>query len=217
MAKVLACPSCGYKHPLDQLAGLETFACEQCGKKLAVPLEATVLVPSRGVVPQSVPDIVSSSNSQTKLDLSIDVNESDDVIVVARSSLSTSPTIAQFDPTAQEKLKQKISNKNDNLPDSPVLPTQSTSSPERKLPHFHLPFISHVLVWLISIPAGFVLVVLVPRFLGFGFHASDFVDVITTQSLGRYEIVITLIVLWSFATVICVSFSNGLIRKILKR
>ena len=216
MAKVLACPSCGYKHPLGQLASLETFVCEQCGKKLAVPIEAEVFVPSRAVVPETVSEIVSSSSSHAKHDQSINVTEFDDVTVIARSSLPTIPTISQFDPAVHANSEQILLNKKDSS-DSPVPPTQSTSSLERKLPHFHLPFISHVLVWLISIPAGFVLVVLVPRFLGFGFHASDFVDVITTQSLGRYEIVITLIVLWSFATVICVSFSNGLIRKILKR
>ena len=64
-----------------------------------------------------------------------------------------------------------------------------------------------------ALPFGFFLVVLLPRIFKRGFHASDFVGVITKQGIGRYGIVITLILIWSLATVLSIFLYNSLLRR----
>lgn len=255
MAKVLACPSCGHKHPLDLLVGLDSFVCQQCGKKLAVPLEASGLAPN--IVPRPAkPTPVATSTlapaplTQPVENVSINSRE---ITVVARSSMnvdaattapvvtaaaSTAPVSAATtsnalpgtEPVAPSTIPERV-----GVPDAStsvrsndgsgsesagartkIKNTSSNFLDKLSVPGLHIPFLGRLLSWAIALPVGFIIVVIIPRIFGYGFHASSFVDVITTSGIGRYKIVVALIFLWSLATVLCVSMCNGVIRKFLR-
>jgi hypothetical protein len=235
MAKVLACPNCGHKHPLELLVGLDTFVCQECGRTLAVPLEVSQLQtqqPSQTEPPepQLEPDpkqepVAVSIDGSAIAPLEEPIAQSDEPIrVVARSSLNieapvaTAPAVVTVQPE-----RQTVTNEPANEPVSePAKKPVSEPAAARggkshtKIPSLPVPFLGQVLSWILALPVGFFIVVLLPRFFGFGFHASDFVDVITTSGLGRYKIVVALIVLWSIATVACVSLFNGAVRRLLR-
>ena len=190
MAKVLSCPDCGHKHRLDLLAGLDFFMCQNCNKKLAVPAEASNLLEDKKVL-----------------------------AIVATSTLSEKQT-----PVATNNLVTPINAQtvNTNLPmddeiiEASVEPAHSlevdavTAIPEHKHKHLHVPHghIAHIgfsvfvrsAIWIFAIGSGFLTVVIIPRLLGVGFHAIDFVDVITQTGIMKYKIVIYLVTLWALAT-----------------
>lgn len=226
MAKVLACPACGYKHPLDLLVGLDTFMCKECGKKLAVPGEAAQFTKSKTkvTVPPQPKAESSPSKSLSPTGASPEVispRGDEEIMVVARASMVVDSPEA-ITPVAHKTLD--LSSEDSPLVDSaqsasapqkslPVQKPQNTTSPVHSIKS--VPIFGSLVEWLVAIPAGFLIVVILPRLFGFGFHASDFVDVITTQGIGRYSIVIELIVFWSIATVACVSLMNVVLRKFL--
>ncbi len=141
-------------------------------------------------------------------------NSGDGVLVVARSSMVVEAELETVSETSP-------------VSDAPVSPTPSIAArsseadaqTKKVLAPSHsiksVPIFGSLIEWIIAIPAGFFIVVIIPRLFGFGFHASDFVDVITTQGLGRYTIVIQLVLFWSIATVVCVSALNIVLRKFL--
>ena len=208
MAKVLACPSCGHKHSLDQMMVVNDFSCKECGKTL--------------VVPEAAKEFMANN-------LAEELEENKEIVVVAHSSLShESPAIKT--PIADiENASIQVVGKSGTL----ISDTSTDEDPEerkseeaksqniaaRGLSSFQHPISSmgKTISWLVAIPAGFIIVVIVPRLLGFGFHASDFVGVITMPGLSRFKIVFTLIFLWSIATVLCIPVVQGLWRRVFRR
>lgn len=247
MAKVLACPACGNKHPLELLSGLESFLCKQCGKKLAVPSEAisaccpNQMRESNGVSSREpISDLEKTNVKPGPKVEGKDSLEAGEIQIVARSCIPSDPS-GDFEgvssANAQEIVANSTSIQNQNIVDEKTLPDSNrlSSADERKrfipssfqsgkignwfkgiadLQKIHIPILGQSLSWLLAVPAGFFIVVLLPRFFGYGFHASDFVGVITHQGIGRYKIVVALIFLWSATTAICVSLFNSIIRKL---
>ena len=247
MAKVLACPACGNKHPLELLTGLESFLCKQCGKKLAVPSEAISVSRqdrkpgSNGAMPPKSTSEPQTTNSKVRTEIEgIDVEEVGEIQIVARSSIPAD-VAGEFEAVSSqhspEIVAKSSSIQNEKIDNSKVIPDSndpsSTNTKKKAIPalaksgkvggwirsisnlqQIHIPLLGQSLSWLFAVPAGFFLVVLLPRFFGYGFHASDFVGVITHQGIGRYKIVVALVFLWSLSTVICVSLFNSLIRKL---
>ena len=222
MAKVLACPACGNKHPLDLLIGLDSFLCTNCGKKLAVPNEAM------SVIKETVPPIPKVIDSKPAVALEAperdEVFECEDVVVLAHSTITTtaprnSKKAAPIEKTSGQAPKpENVNESNAQVKEevqSNELPAKSTGLPGaiKDLSSIPIPLIGRVASWLFAIPFGFFMVVLLPRFFKKGFHASDFVGVITEPGIGRYAIVVTLIFLWSLATVVGVYLFNFLLRK----
>lgn len=187
--------------------------CKECGKTLAVPNEAMHLTKPK---PKPKPKPAPQEKIKPIVDPVALPNEGEhdgEVLVVARASMpavleedvphddpktSVQPAEQPLAPAAQQK-------KSD--------PQPQTKSPSHSIAS--VPIFGRMIEWVIAIPVGFFVVVILPRLFGFGFHASDFVDVITTQGIGRYGVVFKLILFWSIATVICVSIFNILIRKFL--
>lgn len=236
MAKVLACPACGNKHPLELLAGLDSFLCKNCGKKLAVPMEASAAIktvsakPSIRTTQNSAPEKVDSPQNDKIISDHPDIDANEDVVVVARSSMPAdvevgsdaiskvvAPQVVAKSsvteaPVAEPKGEmESLAPKKNKIGDSKVA---SYFKDLAGLSTIHIPFVGLIASWLVAIPAGFFIVVIMPRFFGYGFHASDFVGVITNQGISRYKIVVALIFLWSVSTVICVSLFNLLVRKL---
>jgi hypothetical protein len=191
VAKVLACPACGNKHPLDLLVGLDSFQCRNCGKKLAVPSEVN-----------KVPEVEASKS------VSFDQESKDEELrVVARSSLSPLPVVAPANKEQVRDSKPKVEQS------KPSIIQSKSKTPTSNA--FRLGAFSKILSWLIALPLAFFIVVIFPRLFGRGFHASDFVGVITNPGLGRYSIVVTLIFLWSIVTVALIPVVNFAISRFL--
>lgn len=143
---------------------------------------------------------------------------SGDVVVVARSSMNVdsenvtktlSPDIPEPEPiapvvTEPVEKKEKVSR-----PAINKLPKFGSLGPASRT--------VRILSWLLAFPTAFFIVVILPRLFGMGFHASDFVDVITMQGIGRYKIVVVLIFLWSITTVIFVSIYSFAIQWIMNK
>ena len=233
MAKVLACPACGNKHPLDLLVGLDSFLCKECGKKLAVPNEAMVALakqPKKVKVPD-VEEKFDSAISASKIDTpnktdnrdEIKNQKSDEIVIVARASMAADvANVEKLTKSASSMEAEAVSPKvvaKSQVEETPQNSTAPNSKKDgqvkqpTKMPQLRVPFLTQLIEWAIAIPAGFFLVVLLPRIFGYGFHASDFVGVITNQGLGRYKIVLTLILLWSVASVACLFLFNAVVNK----
>lgn len=56
MAKVLQCPQCGHRHPLDRIPDAPTFACANCGRALKVPAPVRAAVSSAAVPRAAAPE-----------------------------------------------------------------------------------------------------------------------------------------------------------------
>lgn len=193
MAKVLSCPNCGHKHGLDLLVGLDFFLCKECGKKLAVPQEVTNLVESK--------------------------KEERVLAIVASATLSE---ISKFD---NSKIEIQSAEKTHSVNNSKEDTTNNKESEKQKpkhehmhLPHGHIAQIGFsvflkTVIWIMSIGAGFLCVVIIPRLFGFGFHAIDFVDVITQNGILKYKVVVYLVTLWSIATALFVGIFNYFVTK----
>lgn len=193
MAKVLACPACGNKHPLELLVGLDSFQCRNCGKKLAVPIEVNEMFsPKQTADSESV--LVKSSVSADDQELK----------VVARS------TISQLEPVKVASSKEKDGVLESKQPEkSQTQPRTAQTKPKAKVSSsMKLGAFSKLLSWFIALPLGFFVVVILPRLFGRGFHASDFVEVITNQGIGKYDIVVSLVFFWSIATVAFIPLIN---------
>lgn len=232
MAKVLACPACEHKHPLDLLVGLESFICKNCGRKLAVPPEANVSTNSLDQEIQKDSELlVQETPIKEELSLESDyvaerVPDEKEVVVLAHASLGLDQQKLKVIDLAADVKTNITTNKNisvdekasKSIQDQKVL--KLTKSPSgffsslADLSTIEIPFFARIVAWLFALPFGFFVVVLLPRFFKRGFHASDFVGVITDQGIGRYGIVITLIVLWSIATVIGILLFNLAFRKL---
>lgn len=261
MAKVLACPSCGNKHPIDLLVGLDTFSCTGCGKTLAVPIQATDINVVKKVSSNSI--AISTDQVEEKVDAVSEIeskqeiferlDNDDNLVVVARSTIGSN--LAAKPPSSATKVsetKKSIetidpglehgSKPSDTPPDvdkpiivgvsresdddksqavskkAPITPSNRNTEPKTENKHhvsdMALPFMGQMISWAISIPVAFLIVVIIPRLFGYGFHASDFVGVITNQGLGKYTVVISLILLWSMVTVACVFGCNIILKKV---
>ena len=215
MAKVLACPACDHKHPLDLLVGLDSFVCQNCGRKLAVPNEVSAMAKkehSQDFERASAPPVVEKET----LSESISNPNDGEVVVLARASLGlTQDDLGATKPIVKSQGIKPSSQKSE--------PKKVLKSPDKmggvigkiaELSAIPMPLLGKIVSWLFALPFGFFLVVLLPRFFKRGFHASDFVGVITQQGIGRYGIVITLILFWSIATVLGVFVFNLLFRKL---
>lgn len=196
MAKVLSCPDCGHKHRLDLLAGLDFFMCQNCNKKLAVPEQAHELA--------------------TKVEAPV-------LAIVASSTLSPSAPISSA-PSSEPEVDEEVVATPIKEKDEVIAPAAtpvSKAKPEHRMhvPHgtiAHLGFslFTKLLIWALSIGLGFICVVIIPRVFGLGFHAIDFVDVITQTGIGKYKVVVYLVVLWSLTTAIFVGALNYLFNKL---
>ncbi|MFN8016406.1 MAG: hypothetical protein U0R17_07375 [Acidimicrobiia bacterium] len=188
MAKVLACPSCGRKHPLELLVGLDSFVCNGCNKTLAVPSEASEInkVEQKSSVHEDIQVIAHSTMNQSQLDEAKPAQSK-----ISDASPVDTETVEQKAPEASKQPKNNL-----NVPKVPV------------------GIFSSVFIWAVSILGGFVFVVIFPRIIGYGFHASDFLGVITNQGISRYKIVMALILLWSFASVVFVYALSFLFKKL---
>jgi hypothetical protein len=202
VAKVLSCPDCGQKHKLDLLVGLDFFMCNNCGKKLAVPLEVSKLVEN--------------------------VKEEKVLAVVASATLSENQHIASEQIAYKlDSNHSKLSKRNnDEVPVSKEeIPDEASVNKSVKpkhehlyLPHGHFAqigfsFFIKTIIWVLSIGAGFFTIVILPRLFGYGFHAIDFVDVITQNGILKYRVVVYLVTLWSLATATYVGLINYLVTK----
>lgn len=228
MAKVLACPACEHKHPLDLLVGLESFVCKNCGRKLAVPPEANSpaqkVQKTREEPPEEVPikeelpieqvsvkDVASSQNDVVVLaHASLGLEEQKEKVVepVARANASAG---ANADRSEDRKVAK--SNQGQSILGSKK-PSRGFFASLMDLSTLEIPLFARIAAWLFALPFGFFIVVLLPRFFKRGFHASDFVGVITNHGIGRYGIVVTLILLWSIATVFGILLFNLVFRRL---
>lgn len=202
MAKVLACPSCGHKHSLEDIDSSDEFDCQECAKTLSVPENAKQYMKNDVIAKRIEEELVEEPEISKHEDQQA-------IVVVARSSLEGRP-VDQSEPETLSEEGMQVVGKSGSLKESQPISSQPTSSAKSTLPtksSERTPSLKHpislmgkVITWLIAVPAGFIAVVIAPRILGFGFHASDFVGVITTQGFGRFKIVFLLILLWSIAT-----------------
>ena len=206
MAKVLSCPDCGHKHKLDLLLGLDFFMCQSCGKKLAVPAEVSN-VNQESPKKEKVISVVASST------LSPDAGVT--VIPVTPSSNNFKDDILP-----EHLPKGEI----DSIKPNEIKPNVDPSQGMECGKHLHLPH-GHIaqmgfsvfvklIIWGLSIGIGFICIVIVPRLFGLGFHAIDFVDVITQNGILKYKVVVYLIFLWSIATALFVGIFNYLFIKL---
>lgn len=253
MAKVLACPSCGHKHSLDLLVGLDSFLCKNCDRKLAVPTQAIqtkksvsepVHASSRIATSDSVnvkPEAKQAKIPAEQAPSVLNQNSSEpkqEVVVVARSSMNidSEKIIEQIKPQSDSPELEVVAKSNENDPKAvsydngaekstkPVLSKKQTfRSPsllnkiiDSNASLMPLNTIWKIVVWLLAFPTGFFLVVIIPRMFGGGFRASYFVDVITTEGIGRYKIVLLLIVLWSLASVACYYAYTNIVQRFLR-
>lgn len=197
MAKVLSCPECGHKHRLDLLAGLDFFMCQNCNKKLAVPERAHELAIKKEA-------------------------EKPVLAVVASSTLSPSAPISESSSASQDDFEEEVVATPINEKSAPVAEPLPTSKPEHKhmhVPHGHIAHLgfslfTKLIIWALSIGLGFICVVVIPRVFGLGFHAIDFVDVITQTGIGKYKVVVYLVVLWSISTACFVGALNYLFNRL---
>lgn len=206
----MACPSCGHKHSLDLLLGLDSFLCKECGRKLAVPPEAAKL-------------------NQEPANKLIDPGE---VVVVARSSINidSDQIVREVKPNVDSDQPQIVSRSNESVTPDPediqkplLKPKKTFQSPSfwRRLQesNFGLEPLSPIwrlFAWALAIPTGFLIVVIIPRSFGGGFRASQFLDIITTQGLSRYRILVLLVVLWSSVSVLSLYIYRNLIQKFVR-
>ncbi len=226
MAKVLACPSCGHKHRLDLLVGLDTFVCSNCDRKLAVPQEANSVseVPQHSGNVESVQKIEvvarsTSENVDSELDNSKESTEFQEARVVAKAS-EGDRKFTHISESADQPVAQSVAKSTDHG----IKPKSQTF----KKPSFFEKFaegnsglpvlgnIGKIVAWILAVPTAFFIVVIVPRFFGTGFRASYFLNVITQQGLGRFRIVILLIVLWSVVSVACLYVYMNLMQRFLR-
>ena len=197
MAKVLSCPECGHKHRLDLLAGLDFFMCQNCNKKLAVPEQAHELAVKKEV-------------------------EKPVLAVVASSTLSPSAPNSNLSPEVSDEIDEEVVATPINEKSTPSVSPQPIAKPEHKhmhVPHGHIAHLgfslyTKLIIWALSIGLGFICVVVIPRIFGLGFHAIDFVDVITQTGIGKYKVVVYLVLLWSITTACFVGALNYLFNKL---
>lgn|GEM_PF-4817376 len=219
MAKVLACPACDHKHPLDLLVGLDSFVCKNCGRKLAIPNEASALSSKRIQEPEKPAPKVQIEQKPKPSEEPVKVvptQSEDQIVVLARASLAVEEepkNDIKPVPKSNEPKAFTRKAKTENEPKIQKAPSGLLGS-LISLSAIPMPLFGKIAAWLFAIPFGFFIVVLLPRFFKKGFHASDFVDVITRQGIGRYSIVVTLIFFWSMATVIGVFIFNLAFRKL---
>ena len=172
----------------------KVLACPDCGHKHSLDLlgglDSFVCKQCSRVL--AVPAQITQ---QRELEPDSKDNEDQDVVVLARASLDVEKNQVNQDKDNQENLKE-------------IDPIEGL-----KVQPIPIPFLGQLLAWVFALPFGFFLVVLLPRIFKRGFHASDFVGVITKQGIGRYGIVITLILIWSLATVLSIFLYNSLLRR----
>jgi len=221
VAKVLACPACEHKHPLDLLVGLDSFVCKNCGRKLAVPNEVNEMAQDfqASRIDEEFENEIeneiapSTIREDAKVDLEHDGGE---IVVLARASLGiTEEREKQLPPQALTQSSSTEGSKVQKQKESAKAPLKISGplSEIIKLSKIPIPIFGKIAAWLFALPFGFFVVVLLPRFFQRGFHASDFVGVITKQGIGRYGIVVTLIFFWSVATVLGIFAFNLLFRR----
>jgi hypothetical protein len=200
MAKVLSCPDCGHKHQLDLLAGLDYFMCKSCGKKLAVPVAAIEVKKEND--DKKVLTVVASST----------LNEHNKGDVKKKSVVSKLEKIDDTQKSSSSDVKNESTDGKENL--SPrVEDKQHVHLPNGHIAKIGFSLITKLIIWGLSIGLGFLLVVIIPRLFGFGFHAIDFVDVITQHGILKYKVVVYLVVLWSLTTAIAVGLFNSIFNK----
>lgn len=150
-----------------------------------------------------------------------------EIVIVARSSMNIESE--HITPQVKPDLRQEQSTPEPTRVQSAEIPQEKT----QEKPHFTarskplhfltagsslpLNIVGKIVAWIMALPTAFFFVVIAPRLLGKGFHATDFVDVITMQGIGRYKIVVTLILAWSLVTVVFVLIYQEILKRIFHR
>lgn len=174
--------------------------CQNCNKKLGVPQEAHQ-------------QVVKVESEQPVL------------AIVASSSLSPSAPAASATSSViedeVEMVAKPVESDDEILSPEPEIEAAKSNEEHKHMhvPHGHFAHLgfslfTKLVIWTLSVGFGFTCVVVLPRVFGLGFHAIDFVDVITQTGIGKYKVVVYLVVLWSLATACFVGVFNYVFNKL---
>jgi len=184
MAPALQCPDCSTKHPLDGVPEAGTFGCRGCGRMLKVPgsRPAAPVAPPPAPAPTPVPPVVPSPAATP--DPGAERVLASAVAGSAAASASTPPTVGAPDATA-------------------VLPEVDDPMPPRRTEKRRVAWWLVLCLWIVAVPAGFLIVFLVARLTGL-FTSDQLSDIFLASGFDRFWPLARLVPLVALVTALIV-------------
>jgi hypothetical protein len=159
MAQGLRCPHCGHKHPVDELPGTPTFRCAGCGQVLKTPRQYRVPTGPQQDTRRSVtraPSTYQRPPARTAPVPRVDA--------YAGEATEALPTVG---------------------PPRKARPAPAPNGAARPVSARPLAVPLRVLVWLVTVPLGLLVVVLLARWTGL-LTGNNLFDVVSGSGIGRY-------------------------------
>jgi predicted RNA-binding Zn-ribbon protein involved in translation (DUF1610 family) len=184
VAKALQCPNCGHRHPLSEVADRSSFACVSCGQVLKVPAAYRRSPPegarpvASSAAPPRPPAPPRSRDSTRTMDRGAVA-----AAAAAASAGGGAAAVAPTPPTPPGSLLGSPRSARRNAAASPV------GSCLGRWARF--------LVWLVSIPVAF-LIVIVPARLAHFITGANLVGVVAGTGMGRYLRLAVVTLIWAF-------------------
>ena len=200
MAKALQCPNCGHRHPLAEVADRSSFACVRCGQVLKVPA-AYRRKPSEGARP------VASSSAPAPVPVPVpapaprprDATQTMDRAAVAAAAAAAAAAagagaVASTPPPPGSLLGGSRT----------VRRNAAAGAPLGRWARF--------LVWLVSIPFAFAIVI-VPARLAHYITGANLVGVVAGTGMGRYLRLAVITLVWAFVAAALVTIIVTMIQR----
>lgn len=192
MAKALQCPNCGHRHPLAGVADRSSFACVSCGQVLKVPA-AYRRKPSEGARPVASSAAPAPAPAPRPRDAT---QTMDRAAVAAAAAAAGAGAVASTPPPP---------------PPGSLLGGSRTARRDAAA-GASLGRWARFLVWLVSIPIAFVIVI-VPARLAHYITGANLVGVVAGTGAGRFLRLAVITLIWAFAAAALVTIIVTMIER----
>jgi len=205
VAKALQCPDCGTRHPLDQVAGLRTFRCEECNRLLKVPASvATDAAAVASAPPKKAAKARTAAGAKAATGAATGAATKAGAKAGTKAGTKTPPSrradktkVVAADNGAARKVppSQRGTAIADQTAKGPAVERASGEPARRR----RVSTVARVGAWVAAVPMGLIPVLLVGRSVGV-FTSAKALDVFVGIGWGRFVMPLLLLLVWSLVS-----------------